>query len=213
MNISKDSSSFVLLTDIVPDILLDIRYYSTFNFVGERIRGYEAPLALLTEQAALVLKSVAQKACEKGYRLLIYDAYRPQRAVDHFQEWGDLPTDIRMKRYFYPNRSKSELFDQGFIMRKSAHSRGSTVDISLFDMNKGQIVDMGSNFDFFGQRSFADYTGCLSDEQLANRQTLRDLMVTHDFHPLKEEWWHFTLNNEPFPETYFDFPITLSKKY
>ena len=139
MNISTDSSNFVLLSDFVPDILMDIRYYGTFNFVGERIRGYEAPLAFLTKEACVKIKAIAQEAKEMGYRLLIYDAYRPQRAVDHFQRWGDNLKDIRMKKYFYPDVEKNALFDLGFILRKSAHSRGSTVDITLFDMEQGQI--------------------------------------------------------------------------
>ena len=207
MNISNDSANFVLLTDIVPDILLDLRYYSTFNFVGQRIRGYEAPLALATKATAHVLKSVAKQASLKGYRLLIYDAYRPQRSVQHFQDWGDDPNDQVMKPYFYPDVQKSDLFKLGFIMRESAHTRGSTLDLTLFDMNQGRVVDMGSNFDFFGQRSFSDYTIDLSVKQAANRQILNHLMKSHDFIPLKEEWWHFTLANEPFPDTYFDFPI------
>ncbi|MBQ7585971.1 MAG: M15 family metallopeptidase, partial [Desulfovibrionaceae bacterium] len=163
--------------------------------------------ALLTKEAAQVIKSVSLKAKTQGYRLLIYDAYRPQRAVNHFQAWADDPNDLRMKNYFYPKVKKEDLFDLGFIMRKSAHSRGSTVDVTLFDMEKGCVVDMGSNFDFFGQRSHADYTGSLTEEQLQNRQILRNLMVSHDFVPLYEEWWHFTLYKEPFPDTYFDFCV------
>lgn len=207
MTISTDASAFVLLTDVAQDILLDIRYYSTFNFIGDRITGYEAPIALLTKQAAQRVNDIALVAKQKGYRLLIYDAYRPQKAVNHFQTWANDPDDLRMKEYFYPKVNKEDLFDLGFIMRKSAHSRGSTVDVTLFDMKKCCVVDMGSYFDFFGQRSHADYVGQLSDEQLDNRQLLRNLMVSHDFVPLYEEWWHFTLYDEPFSDTYFDFPV------
>ena len=153
MPISTDSSDFVLLADVVPEILQDIRYYSTFNFIGERIHGYEEPLALLTYKAALVIKKIAQAAYDQGYRLLIYDAYRPQRAVNHFIAWADDPNDLRMKKYFYPRVAKGDLFDLGFIMRKSAHSRGSTVDVTLFSMDDGCVIDMGSNFDFFGERT------------------------------------------------------------
>ncbi|MBR4742100.1 MAG: M15 family metallopeptidase [Desulfovibrio sp.] len=207
MPISLDSSAFVLLTDHIPSLLQDIRYYTTFNFIGDRIHGYEAPLALLTLPAAKVLGKVAEEALKYGYRLLVYDAYRPQRAVNHFIQWADCADDLRMKEYFYPRLNKTELFDLGFIMRKSAHSRGSTVDLTLFDMKNGVPADMGSPFDFFGQRSQADYIGMLTEIQLNNRQLLRNLMVSHDFVPIYEEWWHFTLYNEPFTDTYFDFPI------
>lgn len=208
MNISTDASQFVLLTDIAPDVLLDIRYYSTFNFIGERITGYEAPIALTTYKAAQQINEIAKVAKAQGYRLLIYDAYRPQQAVNHFQAWAEAPNDLRMKQYFYPKVNKKDLFDRGFILRKSAHSRGSTIDVTLFDMHKGCVVDMGSYFDFFGRRSHTDYT-FLTAEQLQNRQLLQQLMVSHNFLPLYEEWWHFTLQNEPFQDTYFDFPIKL----
>ncbi|MCR4667105.1 MAG: M15 family metallopeptidase [Desulfovibrio sp.] len=200
-------SSFVLVTDIIPDILLDIRYYSTFNFIGDRIDGYEASCALLTREAAEALKCVSDEAMGLGFRLMIYDAYRPQRAVDHFSRWASDENDVRMKSYFYPKLEKHRLFELGFILRKSAHSRGSTVDLTLFDVEAGRKADMGSNFDFFGQRSRTDYTGNLTAKQKENRQCLRSLMTKNGFLSLKEEWWHFTLANEPYPDTYFDFPV------
>ncbi|MBO4336086.1 MAG: M15 family metallopeptidase [Desulfovibrio sp.] len=204
---SKTPSDFVLLSDIIPDILLDIRYYSTYNFIGTRIDGYEQSCALMTKKAALTLKDVSDEAQDHGFRLMVYDAYRPQTAVNHFSRWADDPLDIRMKPYFYPKLEKNRLFELGFILRKSAHSRGSAVDLTLFDMKLGRKMDMGSNFDFFGQRSRSDYVGNLTAEQQENRHYLRDLMLRHGFAPLREEWWHFSLLDEPYPDTYFSFPV------
>lgn len=197
---------FVRLSDVIPDVILEIRYYSTHNFVGQRIDGYLAPTAMLTRQAADSLKVVSDELKAKGYRLKIYDAYRPQCAVDHFVRWAADVADTTMKRYFYPNVDKSRLFELEYIMSRSGHTRGSTVDLTLFDMNAGQDVDMGYAFDWFGEESHPDYRG-ITDEQYANRMILRDAMLNHGFKPLDSEWWHFTLKNEPFPDTYFNFPI------
>ena len=207
MSCAPSPSGFVLLSDVIPDILLDIRYYSTYNFIGTRIDGYEQSCALMTQKAALALLEVSSEAMSKGFRLMVYDAYRPQTAVNHFSRWADDPPDIRMKPYFYPQLEKNRLFDLGFILRKSAHSRGSAVDLTLFDMKLGRKMDMGSNFDFFGQRSRSDYVGNLTSQQQDNRHFLRDLMLRHGFAPLREEWWHFSLLDEPFPDTYFSFPV------
>ena len=203
---SDDSSNFVLLNDIVPDAILEIRYYSTYNFVGERIDGYEEPLAFLTKQAALALKEVSDELVSKGYRLKIFDAYRPQKAVDHFVRWAKDANDIKMKQYFYPELEKDVLFPLGYILERSGHSRGSTVDLTLFDMNLEKEVDMGGTFDYFGELSHPDYKN-ITDEQYANRMLLREVMLKHGFNPLEEEWWHFTLDNEPYPDTYFTFPV------
>jgi len=204
--LSDDSSDFVLLSEAVPDAILEIRYYSTYNFVGDRIDGYEEPLAFLTNDAAAALKEVSDELMEKGYRLKIYDAYRPQMAVTHFMNWALDEDDTRMKEYFYPELDKEVLFPQGYIAEHSGHSRGSTVDLTLFDMTTEKEVDMGGTFDYFGELSHPDYTG-ITDEQYANRMLLRDVMVKHGFKPLEEEWWHFTLEDEPYPDTYFTFPI------
>ena len=201
-----DASDFVLLSEVIPDAILEIRYYSTYNFVGERITGYEEPLALLTREAAEALREVSDELIEKGYRLKIYDAYRPQCAVDHFVKWARDTSDTRMKPYFYPDLDKSVLFEQSYISSKSGHSRGSTVDLTLFDMSSGKEVDMGGAFDYFGNRSHPDYTG-ITSEQYANRMLLRETMVSHGFKPLASEWWHFTLKSEPYSNTYFTFPI------
>lgn len=206
VKLSDDSSDFVLLSEAVPDAILEIRYYSTYNFVGDRIDGYEEPLAMLTKEAAAALKEVSDELVAKGYRLKIYDAYRPQKAVTNFVEWAKDADDTRMKEYFYPDLDKSVLFPQGYIAEHSGHSRGSTVDLTLFDMKTEKEVDMGGTFDFFGEKSHPDYTN-ITEEQYANRMILRDAMLAHGFKPLAEEWWHFTLENEPYPDTYFTFPV------
>lgn len=206
-NITMNPSGFVLLADYVPGIIQEIRYYSTYNFVGERINGYEEPVALTTVEAARALISVANELNVKGYRLKIFDAYRPANAVSHFVYWGLEDQDLRMKPYFYPDLEKQELFNQGYIAAKSSHSRGSTVDLTLFDMNAGKDVDMGSPFDFFGEISHPDYKG-ITEEQYRNRMLLQSAMVRNGFTTIDCEWWHFTLKDEPYPDTYFEFPVS-----
>lgn len=198
---------FVLVTDAVPDAILEIRYFSTYNFVGARIDGYLAPTALLTKEAADSLRAVSEDVTALGYRLKIYDAYRPQRAVDHFVRWSQDPADTLMKRYFYPMLEKPTLFAQDYIMAKSGHTRGSTVDLTLFDMTTEKELDMGGTFDWFGEESHPDYTA-ITEQQFANRMLLRDVMVRHGFKTLESEWWHFTLADEPYKDTYFNHPVT-----
>ena len=206
MKYSNDTHGFVSVGEVIPDVLLDIRYYSSFNFIGERIDGYEEPVTLLTREAAQALKEASREAMEQGFRLKIYDAYRPQKAVDHFVRWAKDPEDIRMKAFFYPDLEKTEIIPQGYIAEHSGHSRGSTVDLTLFDMATQQDVDMGGTFDFFGELSHPDYSG-VSEVQHANRMLLQSLMVKHGFRPLETEWWHFILENEPWPDTYFTFSV------
>lgn len=206
VTLSNDSSDFVLVTDVVPDAIFEIRYYSTYNFVGDRIDGYEEPLAFMTKEAADALKEVSDDVKDDGYRLKIYDAYRPQEAVTNFVEWAKDEDDTRMKEYFYPELDKDVLFPQGYIAEHSGHSRGSTVDLTLFDMETEKEVDMGGTFDYFGEESHPDYKG-ITEEQYNNRMILREAMTEHGFKPLPEEWWHFTLENEPYPDTYFTFPV------
>ena len=203
---SLDSSGFVKLSEYLPDVILEIRYYTYYNFVGERIDGYEAPEAMLTIEAADALREVSDELMSKGYRLKIYDAYRPQRAVNHFVRWAGNLKDTKMKKYFYPELDKRVLFKQGYIARKSGHSRGSTVDLTLFDVKESRDVDMGGTFDYFGKRSHSDYRK-ISREQYANRMLLRDVMLKHGFRAIRTEWWHFTLKDEPYPDTYFDFEV------
>ena len=207
---TMDPSGFVLLADYVPHIVQEIRYYSTYNFIGERIDGYEEPCALLTMEAARALKSAASEMIVQGYRLKVFDAYRPVCAVKHFVLWGIEDTDVRMKPYFYPTLEKQALFSEGYIAKQSSHSRGSAVDLTLFDMKTGKEVDMGGPFDFFSELSHPDYRG-ITDEQFSNRMALQRVMVRNGFEPYECEWWHFRLADEPYPDTYFAFPV--SKEY
>lgn len=220
-------NKLVILTDTVPDVILEIRYYSTYNFVGTRIDGYEQPVALVTNETALALKEVSDELIAQGYRLKIYDAYRPQVAVDHFIRWAEDISDTLMKPYFYPDLDKSVLFEQEYIMAMSGHTRGSTVDLTLFDMVTEKEVDMGGTFDWFGPESHPDFCGnpetgqytgdnsksptgrSITEAQFQNRMKLRRAMLRHGFKPLDSEWWHFTLKDEPYPETYFTHPVNV----
>ncbi len=206
-NITQNPSGFVLLSDFVPGVIQEIRYYSTYNFIGDRIDGYEEPCALLTKEAARALKTVSNEMMVQGYRLKVFDAYRPAGAVRHFVLWGIEDQDIRMKPYFYPDLTKQELFENGYIANQSSHSRGSTIDLTLFDMSTGKELDMGSPFDLFGVISHPDYRG-ITEEQYANRMILRNAMLRHGFEPIDCEWWHFTFKDEPYPDTYFEFPVS-----
>ena len=207
---SSDASGFVSIGEAIRDVILEIRYYSTFNFIGDRIDGYQAPVALLTREAAAALKAASDEMNLQGYRLKIYDAYRPQQAVDHFMRWAKDTQDTRMKEYFYPDLDKESLIPGGYIAAHSGHSRGSTVDLTLFDMRTQRELDMGGPFDFFGELSHPDYCG-ITPEQYQNRMLLQKAMVRHGFRPLSSEWWHFTLEDELYPDTYFTFPITKFK--
>ena len=227
---TEDSSEFVTITDVVPDAILEIRYFSTYNFVGKRIDGYLEPTALLTRRAADSLQAVSIDVMAQGYRLKIYDAYRPQKGVDHFVRWAkDIP-DTLMKAYFYPDLNKDVLFPQNYIAEKSGHTRGSTVDLTLFDMATEKELDMGGTFDWFGEESHPDFCGnpetgeytgdnskspvgrSITAEQFANRMLLRQAMLRHGFKPIDSEWWHFTLADEPFPDTFFTFPVKQIKR-
>ena len=207
--LATDSSGFVLLSDYVPGVVQEIRYFSTYNFVGDKIDGYEEPVALITVEAARALKAVANEMNVQGYRLKIFDAYRPLCAVKHFVLWGIEDTDIRMKPYFYPELQKQELFSKGYVASKSSHSRGSTVDLTLLDMATGKELDMGSPFDLFSEVSHPDCR-TITEEQYANRMILRNSMLRNGFEPIDCEWWHFTLKDEPYPDTYFEFPVSVS---
>ncbi len=206
-DMTMNPAGFVLLADFVPQIIQEIRYYSTYNFIGERIDGYEEPCALLTREAARALKSVSSELNVQGYRLKMFDAYRPAAAVRHFVLWGIEDQDVRMKPYFYPDLPKQELFARGYIAKLSSHSRGSAVDLTLLDMDTGREVDMGGPFDYFGELSHPDYRG-ITDEQYANRMLLQRAMIRGGFQPIDCEWWHFALRDEPYPDTYFEFPVS-----
>lgn len=207
LDITKIPSGFVLLADYVPGIIQEIRYYSTYNFIGERIDGYEEPCALLTKEAARALKNAANEMAVQGYRLKVFDAYRPACAVRQFILWGIEDQDIRMKPYFYPDLEKQDLFEKGYIAKQSSHSRGSSVDLTLLDMKTGKELDMGSPFDLFSEISHPDFRG-ITEEQYANRMILQRAMKRSGFQTIDCEWWHFTLEDEPYPDTYFTFPVS-----
>ena len=206
-DITMDPSGFVVLADCLPAIVQEIRYHSTYNFIGDRIDGYEEPCALLTIEAARALKAVSNELFVKGYRLKVFDAYRPANAVRQFVLWGIEDTDIRMKPYFYPELEKQELFRKGYIAKQSSHSRGSAIDLTLLDMKTGKELDMGSPFDLFSELSHPDNRD-ITDEQYENRMLLQSTMVRNGFEPIDCEWWHFMLKDEPYPDTYFEFPVS-----
>lgn len=197
---------FVDLATVAPTIAVDLRYAGSHNFIGEPIDGYARPRAVLTHPAALALRRVQEELAPFGLGLLIYDAYRPQRAVDHFVRWAHNEEDLRMKAEFYPKVEKARLFELGYIAEKSGHSRGSTVDLTLVSLADGKPLDLGSPWDFFDPVSWpSDAT--IAAAARAHRLLLRTLLVEHGFRPYDKEWWHFTLEDEPFPETTFDFPL------
>ena len=205
--VELNASDFVLVSDYVPAVIQEIRYHSTYNFVGDRVDGYEQPCAILTKEAARALKEISNRLNVMGYRIKVFDAYRPAAAVRHFTLWGVDDLDLRMKPFFYPDLEKQELFRKGYIASKSSHSRGSTIDLTLLDMKTGREVDMGSPFDYFSEVSHPDYKG-VAKEQYENRMFLQDMMVRGGFEPYDCECLHFTLRDEPFPDTYFDFPVS-----
>lgn len=204
-----DATGFVNIKDVIPEAQIEIRYATTHNFVGDVINGYDEPIAIMTKEAAVALMGANNDLKEQGYTVKIYDAYRPQRAVDHFVSWSYDYNDTRMKSEFYPEIDKPLLFSSGYIASYSGHSHGSTIDLTLVDLSTGEEIDMGGSFDYFGTLSHPDYTD-ISSEQYQNRMTLRSAMINNGFSPLSTEWWHFSLNNDPYPYTYFDFPVSSS---
>ena len=199
---------FVEIREVIPGVEVDVRYFSEDNFVGERIDGYADAKIYITREAAEALAGVQEELAGFGLGLKIFDAYRPQRAVDHFVRWAGDTADTKMKAGYYPDVEKRHLFRDGYIAAKSGHSRGSTVDLTLVSLNAGNPaeLDMGTGWDFFGPQSWPA-SMAVSAQQRANRMLLQSLMVKHGFRPLAEEWWHFTLVVEPYPETYFDFVV------
>ena len=202
--ISCDKSGFVPVYTVIDDAAYDMRYFSPNNFTGKRINGYNAPIAYMTKESAKALSQAAEDLRKKGYRILIWDTYRPQKAVDNFVDWINNPNDDGDKD-FYPDLKKSDLVKGGYIATKSSHTRGSTVDLTLIKKN-GAFVDMGGTFDLFSEISHPDYKK-LTREQKKNRKILHDAMIKAGFEGIDSEWWHFTLKNEPYPDTYFNFNI------
>lgn len=202
-------ADFVYLTDAVPSIVLDIRYAQADNFVGQPIDGYVRPIAITTTAAAEALQKVQADLQRFGLGLKVFDAYRPQKAVDHFVRWAKDERDLLMQAKYYPHVAKRDLFKEEYIAARSGHSRGSTVDVTLIYRDAGGFpleLDMGGSFDFFDPRSWPDYPA-LAGWQRAHRMFLQTVMEKHGFRPYPKEWWHFTLKNEPYPETYFDFNV------
>ena len=197
---------FCYVHDVIEDVVLDIRYAGEHNFVGKPIDGYLTPYAVMTVEAADALKKAADTFREMGYRLKIFDAYRPQSAVKHFVRWSQDADDMKMQAEFYPEyKTKSRIVDEGYIARNSSHMRGSAVDLTLVDMD-GNELDMGTCFDYFGKRSWHGAKG-LTQEQEENRELLKKVMEANGFRPFEQEWWHYRLKNEPFKTEKFDFPV------
>ena len=197
---------FSYAKDKIPDLEIDLRYAKKNNFVGQKIDGYTTEKAILSTKTAEALFAAQQEFGRMGLGLKLFDGYRPQRAVDHFVRWAKIPSDTLMKAEFYPNITKSELFKKHYISTHSGHSRGSSIDVTLIDFNTCEELDMGSSYDFFGKISNLDYQD-LNAKQRSNRELIQRIMIKYGFRPYAQEWWHFTLNNEPFPKTYFDFVV------
>lgn len=200
------AEGFVYLDEAAPSVRYELRYYSSNNFVGERIAGYNAPFAVMTREAAQALERASEQLAPQGFALKVYDAYRPVKAVKQFIAWAKDSTDTRMKASFYPELDKPELFKQGYLSSRSAHSRGSTVDLTLVDKETGDELDMGSPYDYLGEIS-RHGTPLISKEQAERRSALKQAMERAGFKAYSKEWWHYTLKDEPFPRTYFDFNI------
>ena len=196
---------FVYLKDIDDSIIVDLKYYSSENFTGRFVDGYLANKAILTNQAGLALSNAQKDFNKLGYSLILYDAYRPQSAVDFFVRWSTNLNDTIFKNLYYPDIKKSNLFELGYIAYKSGHSRGSTIDVSLVDMTTNKEIDMGTIFDYFGIESHTFYDN-LTENQKANRLLLYEIMSNNGFQNYSKEWWHYTLKNEPF-QKYFNFLI------
>lgn len=199
-------ASFVDVADRVPGIVVDARYASSDNFIGTPIDGYEKPVCLLTAQAADALAAVQADLAPRGLGLKVFDCYRPARAVAQFIRWSRDRGDQRNKSKYYPDIDKADLFRLGYLSARSAHSRGATVDLTLVTLADGRELDMGTPYDFLSPRSAHAYPGA-SAHARANRSLLAQAMARRGFQGYSKEWWHYTLRREPYPDTYFDFPV------
>lgn len=199
-------NGFVYLSEIDNSIKTELRYLGDNNFIGKPINGYYNNCVIVTKETANALHKIQTVLAKKGLSLKVFDAYRPQQAVNHFVKWARVLNDTLMKSEYYPKVPKSELFKRGYIASKSGHTRGSTVDLTIVNLKTGNELDMGSPYDFFGIESHPFYKK-IEKKQKENRMQLRSIMLANGFKPYDNEWWHFTLKNEPFPKTYFNFPI------
>jgi D-alanyl-D-alanine dipeptidase len=204
-NSNSKPSDFVYLDQEIPSVIIEARYFDSNNFVGQPVNGYNKGTAICTQAAANALKQVAMELVPLNMRIKVFDAYRPQKAVDHFKTWALDLNDTLTKPSYYPEIPKSRLFELNYIAKKSSHSRGSTFDLTLVD-GAGMELDMGTSWDYFGTASWPTDT-TVSEEAQKNRAFLAELMTKHGFTPYAEEWWHFTLAEEPYPNTYFDFDV------
>lgn len=199
-------NGFVYLKSIDPTISVELKYLTSDNFLGTPVDGYNDNRCIITKRAALALKKIQTELKAMGLGLKVFDAYRPQQAVNHFVRWAKVIDDTLTKAQFYPTLPKSVLFQKGFIASRSGHSRGSTVDLTIIDLKSKKELDMGGIFDLFHERSHVTSTLCTM-QQRANRLLLRSLMLKYGFRPYSKEWWHFRFKNEPFPKSYFNFPV------
>jgi D-alanyl-D-alanine dipeptidase len=197
---------FVYLSEVIPNINLDLRYTNSNNFVGKPIDGYLNNKCILTIQTAIALKKVEDELLENGLCLQIYDAYRPQKAVNHFIKWAENLKDTLNKTKYYPTVLKKDLFNLQYISSKSRHSSGSTADLTIFSDQKNDVLDMGSTYDYFGEKSWVNYQK-LTRKQKQNRQILQSVMLNNGFRNYPKEWWHFTLRYEPYRNAYFNFNV------
>ena len=227
--VTERPKDIVDVKEIIPEIQVDMRYYGSYNFIGRRISGYNKPVCLLTKKAATALKSAEDKLLTMGLTFKVYDCYRPQDAVDSFVVWAESVNDIKMKQAFYPEVNKQDLFRENYIAYQSGHSRASTLDLTIVAINStippyptnlklnncsviikkrpaDNSLDFGSGFDCFGRVSHPEYAG-ISPQARANRLLLKNLMNMAGFRGLDSEWWHFTLREEPYPDTFFNFPV------
>jgi D-alanyl-D-alanine dipeptidase len=209
LSAQKLPEGFAYLKKENPTLILDLRYATSENFTGKIVTGYTSEKAIGTKALSIALRKVQALLRSKGLGLKVFDAYRPQSAVDAFISWATSASDTLKKREYYPNLKKEDLFELGYIAEKSGHTRGSTIDVTLVYLKgrrKGKEIDMGGKWDYFGEASHFNYQK-ISPKQMENRRLLRDLMIEGGFNPYEKEWWHFSLKNEPFPTTYFDFPL------
>ena len=206
MENSPMPKGFISLHEFLPEVLLEIRYASSYNFIGKPINGYTSPLAILSIEAAEGLKLASKYLHKNDLILKVFDAYRPQKALDHIVKWARDVNDTLMKKYFYPGIDKAQLIPDGYIAERSAHTRGSALDLTIVSMNSGCDLDMGTPFDFLGEQANHGSVS-ISTEQTANRKILKDAMEYAGFAPYDQEWWHYIFIKEPYPDTYFDFPF------
>ena len=219
---------FCYITDIHKDIRTSVRYAGSDNFIGQPFIKYEKPVIILTEEAAQTLSLIQDRVSRDGFDLVIYDSYRPQSTVDSFAVWAENVDDQQMKEHYYPRINKADVHTLGYIAKRSTHSRGSTVDLTLIEKEKTLMpsnpvkrtltdgfeftflddgtLDMGAHFDLFDEASWHD-SPLIEEKYSKWRNYLRDVMVMYNFKPYSKEWWHYTLELEPFPETYFDFSV------